>query len=72
MLRRIVGNRLIRSELAAHFIPQLALPKRFATARAEALLGRAAPPVRAFWGRMIDHLQATGWRGAAGLTEVAA
>jgi len=56
----------------SHFIPQLALPKRFETARAEALLGVGAPPVRAYWGRMTDHLQATGWRGVAGPMESAA
>lgn len=47
----------------SHLVPQLALPRRFDTARADALLGRSAPPVRAYWGRMIDHLQATAWRG---------
>ena len=41
------------------FVPQLALPKRFATANAEALLGRNAPPVREFWASMIAHLIAT-------------
>jgi nucleoside-diphosphate-sugar epimerase len=56
----------------SHFLPQLALPKRFETVRAEALLGAAAPPVRTYWTRMVGHLQATGWRGVAGLSEVAA
>ncbi|PYP81017.1 MAG: hypothetical protein DMD35_02990 [Gemmatimonadetes bacterium] len=56
----------------AHFLPQLALPKRFDTRRADALLGAAAPPVHEYWGRMIDHLQQTGWRGVPGLAEVAA
>lgn len=56
----------------SYFLPQLALPKRFETARADALLGRGAPPVAAYWGSMIDHLQATGWRGVAGLGEAAA
>jgi nucleoside-diphosphate-sugar epimerase len=55
-----------------HFLPQLALPKRFETARAEALLGAAAPPVREYWGRLIDHLLQTGWRNVPGLAEVAA
>jgi hypothetical protein len=55
-----------------HFLPQLALPKRFDTQRADALLGAAAPPVREYWGRMIDHLHQTGWRGVPGLAEVAA
>jgi hypothetical protein len=73
------GNPRLRAVAHAlsHFLPQLALPKRFETARAEALLGAGAPPVRAYWGRMLDHLDATGWRGVAGLsdaglTEVAA
>ena len=47
-----------------HFLPQLALPKRFATARADALLGHAAPPVRDYWTRMLAHLLDTGWRRA--------
>ena len=55
-----------------YFLPQLALPKRFETQRADALLGVASPPVRDYWGRMIDHLQRTEWRGVAGLAEVAA
>ncbi len=55
-----------------HFLPQLALPKRFETARAESLLGTVAPPVREYWSRMIEHLLRTGWRGVAGLEEVAA
>lgn len=55
-----------------HFLPQLALPKRFDTAHADALLGAPAPPVREYWGRMIDHLQQTGWRGVPGLADVAA
>lgn len=50
----------------AHFLPQLALPKRFETAGAQALLGAGAPPVREYWGRIIDHLQESGWRGAGG------
>jgi thioester reductase-like protein len=56
----------------AHFLPQLALPKRFDTRRADELLGAAAPPVREYWGRMIDHLRQTDWRGVPGLAEVAA
>ena len=68
------GNARLRqvTQALSHFLPQLALPKRFDTSRADWLLGRGAPPVRAYWGRMIDHLQATGWRGVAGLAEVAA
>jgi len=43
------------------FAPELALPKDFDTARADALLGRHAPPVRAFWGAMVRHLVDTDW-----------
>ena len=56
----------------AHFLPQLALPKRFDTQHADALLGAGAPVVSEYWGRMIDHLQQTDWRGVPGLAEVAA
>ena len=56
----------------SHFLPQLALPKQFVTARADALLGAPAGPVRDHWSTMIDHLEATGWRGVAGVAEVAA
>ncbi len=56
----------------AHFLPQLALPKRFDTQHADTLLGAGAPVVSEYWGRMIDHLQQTGWRGVPGLAEVAA
>ena len=56
----------------SHFLPQLALPKRFETGRADALLGAPAPAVRDYWSRMITHLRDTGWRGVAGLAEVAA
>jgi long-chain acyl-CoA synthetase len=55
-----------------HFLPQLALPKRFDTSVADALLGAPPPPVHEYWGRMIDHLEHTGWRGVPGLAEVAA
>ena len=55
-----------------HFLPQLALPKRFDTQRADTLLGVPSPRVSDYWGRMIDHLQRTGWRGVAGLAEEAA
>jgi len=55
-----------------HFLPQLALPNRFETQHADALLGAPAPRVRDYWGRMIEHLQHTGWRGVAGLAEEAA
>jgi len=48
-LKRIAGA-------LSHFVPQLALPKRFDTTNAEALLGRGAPPVRDFWIPMLDHM----------------
>lgn len=47
----------------AHFVPQLALPKRFATAGADAILGARAPRVADFWPRMLAHLASDGWRG---------
>ena len=51
-------KRLTRS--LSHFVPQLALPKRFDTTVARALLGFGAPPVRDFWLRMIEQLFAAG------------
>jgi nucleoside-diphosphate-sugar epimerase len=56
----------------SHFLPQLALPKRFETQRATALLGAEPPLVRDYWGRMVDHLLSSGWRGVAALSESAA
>ena len=38
------------------FVPQLAYPKRFCTARTDALLGRRAPAVREFWTNMVNAL----------------
>ena len=55
-------KQVIRS--LAFFIPQLAFPKRFETAGADAALGAAAPPVRGYWERLIAHLLHTNW-GAA-------
>jgi nucleoside-diphosphate-sugar epimerase len=49
----------------SHFVPQLALPKRFETSNAERLLGCGAPPVRDFWLPMLDHLLATPQRARA-------
>jgi nucleoside-diphosphate-sugar epimerase len=40
----------------SHFVPQLAHPKVFDTAGADAVLGRAAPPVAAFWDNMVATL----------------
>ncbi|HEX6309450.1 MAG TPA: SDR family oxidoreductase [Longimicrobiales bacterium] len=45
----------------SHFVPQLALPKRFDTTLADVALGRAAAPVRSFLGRVVEHLEATRW-----------
>jgi nucleoside-diphosphate-sugar epimerase len=39
-----------------HFVPQLAYPKRFDTAAADAVLGERAPAVREFWPNMVDRL----------------
>lgn len=49
----------------SHFIPQLGLPKRFETVRAERALGRGAPPVRAYWARMVARLLDGGARREA-------
>jgi thioester reductase-like protein len=46
----------------SHFVPQLAMPKRFDTTTADALLGAPAPAVRDFWIPMLDGLAATNWR----------
>ena len=39
----------------SHFVPQLAMPKRFETTTADALLGAPAPAVRDFWIPMLDR-----------------
>lgn len=53
----------------SHFVPQLALPKRFVTSRAEAVTGLRAPRVAEFWMDLLDHLIDLDWsftaRGAA-------
>ena len=56
----------------AHFVPQLALPKRFDTQAADALLGRPAPAVAHFWPRMVANLASGGWRGGTLAAERAA
>lgn len=43
----------------SHFVPQLALAKRFDTSRADAALGHAPPAVATFWDSMIDRLTQT-------------
>lgn len=55
-------KRITRS--LSHFVPQLAFPKHFDTSRARALLGDAAPPVSAFWDRMLERLLASSWRAS--------
>ncbi len=52
-------QRITRS--LSHFIPQLALPKRFDTRRAGSILHDEAPPVSAYWERMLGWLLATNW-----------
>jgi thioester reductase-like protein len=52
-------QRITRS--LSHFIPQLALPKRFDTCRAASILHDEAPPVSAYWERMLASLVATNW-----------
>ena len=49
----------------SHFVPQLALPKRFDTERADRLLAMTAPPVRAYWPHMLDDLLRVRWSSAA-------
>jgi thioester reductase-like protein len=49
----------------SHFIPQLALPKRFDTARADRALGRPAPAPRDYWPRLVERLVNAAWGAAA-------
>lgn len=51
------------TRLLSHFVPHLALPKRFETSVADAHLGFAAPPMRDYWGAMLDHLISSNWIG---------
>jgi nucleoside-diphosphate-sugar epimerase len=55
-------KRITRS--LSHFIPQLALPKRFDTSGADAILEQAAPPVIAYWDRMLQRLLDANWNVA--------
>jgi nucleoside-diphosphate-sugar epimerase len=55
-------KRITRS--LSHFVPQLALPKWFDTSRALTLLGEAAPPVNAYWDRMLEWLLSSNWSAA--------
>ena len=56
-------KRIVRA--LSHFAPQLAMPKRFDTATADALLGAPAPAVRDFWIPMVDFLTASDLVAAA-------
>jgi nucleoside-diphosphate-sugar epimerase len=66
------GDRRLRQVLRslAHFVPQLAHPKRFDTANADRALGQPAPAVRTCWRNMVERL-ADGRTGSAMLREVA-
>ncbi|HEY9428351.1 MAG TPA: SDR family oxidoreductase [Gemmatimonadaceae bacterium] len=55
----LVLRRVIHS--LSHFVPHLALEKRFETRGADALLGHPAPRVRDYWRRMVEYLVATDW-----------
>jgi nucleoside-diphosphate-sugar epimerase len=55
-------KRITRS--LSHFAPQLALPKHFDTSRAREILRDAAPPVSAYWDRMLEWLLASNWSAA--------
>ena len=55
-------KRITRS--LSHFVPQLALPKRFDTSGARELLGSEAPPVSAYWDRMLEWLLHSNWSAA--------
>lgn len=49
----------------SHFVPQLALPKRFDTSETERVMERPAPPVAEFWEPMVRHLISSRWAAAA-------
>lgn len=53
-----VGSERVRRAVRAlgHFVPQLAYPKRFDTAQADAALGERAPAVHEFWTNMVETL----------------
>jgi hypothetical protein len=52
-------KRITRS--LSHFVPQLALPKRFDTSSAHELLGTVAAPVHTYWDRMLERLLDSNW-----------
>jgi long-chain acyl-CoA synthetase len=59
MLRRVIHS-------LSHFVPHLALEKRFETRGADTLLGHPAPPVREYWRRMVEYLVGTDWGSRSG------
>ena len=67
------GNVRLGRVLAAlsHFVPHLALPKRFETSSTEDALGAGAPPVRSYWDPMVTRLAADRW-SACGAADSAA
>ena len=48
----------------SHFVPQLALPKRFDTSFADALADGPAPAVHTYWTTMLEQLVAFNWSGS--------
>jgi thioester reductase-like protein len=58
------GDQRLASILSSmsHFIPQLAMSKKFDTTTADALLGAPAPAVSTYWKQIVTHLMATNWR----------
>ena len=63
-------RRITRS--LSHFVPQLALPKRFDTSNTERLTGRPPPAVTEYWERVIRYLVRSRWAAAARLAGSAA
>ena len=57
------GNPMLRQIIRSlsHFVPHLALEKRFQTCNADAALGYRSPPVREYWQRMIEGLARSKW-----------
>jgi nucleoside-diphosphate-sugar epimerase len=48
----------------SHFVPQLALAKRFDTSGADTVLGFRAPDVREYWPGVLRYLSSVDWLGA--------
>ena len=63
----LVGDARLKrlTRALSHFVPQLALPKRFDTSGADAILGGGAPPVAAYWDRMLEWLLDANWNAPA-------